>query len=113
MLLNQSRKLIEVIELNNKILNFLSTTAGQLCFALLSGAGYLALIAGFIINLSRGMWLMLLYISPVVVCGAALVIVKLMKQARESENNSAILKLFWIHVVVILIGIIFATALFV
>lgn len=112
MLSSQFQKLIEVIELNSKILKFLNTTAGQLGFALLSGFGYLALISGFILELSRGIWLLLLYISPIVVCGAALVIVKLMKQARENENNKSILKLFWMHVVVIIIGIIFAIALF-
>ena len=94
--------------MNNKILSFLNTTAGQLGFALLSGLGYLALISGFVIDASRGLWLILLYIAPVVVCGAALVIVKIMKQARENENNGAILKLFWLHLVVILVGIIFA-----
>lgn len=98
--------------MNNKILKFLETTAGQLSFALLSGFGYLAMIAGVILELSRGMWLILLYVLPIVVCGVALVIIKLMKQARENENNSAILKLFWIHVAVILVGIVFAIALF-
>lgn len=99
--------------MKNRILSFLNTTWGQLGFALLSGLGYLALIAGFIIEASRGMWLILLYISPVVVCGAALVIIKLMKQARENENNGSILKLFWVHTVVIALGIVFTFALFV
>ena len=98
--------------MNNKILKFLETTAGQLGFALVSGLAYLAMIAGVILELSRGMWLILLYISPVVICGIALVIIKLMKQARANDNNAAILKLFWIHIAVILIGIVFAIALF-
>lgn len=99
--------------MNNKILSFLNTTGGQLGFALLSGFGYLALISGFVIEASRGMWLILLYIAPMVVCGVALVIVKLMKQARENKNNVSILKLFWIHIAVIALGIFFAIALFV
>lgn len=99
--------------MNNKILTFLNTTAGQLGFALLSGLGYLALIAGYIIEASRGMWLILLFIAPVVVCGAALIIIKLMKQARENYNNLSILKLFWVHVAVIVLAIIFTIALFV
>lgn len=111
--LSQFQKWIEVVTLNNKILKFLNTTVGQLAFALLAGFGYLALIAGFVLELSRGIWLMLIYISPIVVCGAALVIIKLMKQARECENNSSILKLFWIHIAVIVIGFVFAIALFV
>ncbi len=98
--------------MNDKILSFLNTTGGQLGFALLSGFGYLALISEFVIEASRGMWLILLYIAPIVVCGAALVIVKLMKQARENENNASILKLFWMHIVVIALGILFALVLF-
>ena len=99
--------------MNNKILSFLNTTGGQLGFALLSGLSYLALLSGVILEASRGMWLILFYIAPIIVCGVALVIIKLMKQARENENNLSILKLFWIHVVVILLGIFFLIALFV
>ncbi len=99
--------------MKDKILAFLSTTAGQLGFALLSGLGYLLFIAGFVIEASRGMWLILLYIAPIVVCGTALVIVKLMKQARENENDVSILKLFWVHAAVIVLSVFFAIALFV
>lgn len=99
--------------MNEKILKMLNTTVGQLCFALLSGLGYFALVAGFVIELSRGMWLMLMYLTPVIVCGAALVIIKMMKQAREAENNGAILRIFWIHIAVIALGIVFAAALLV
>ncbi len=98
--------------MKDRILSFLNTTWGQLGFALLSGFGYLALISGFILDASRGMWLILLYIAPVVVCGAALVIIKLMKQARENENKASILKLFWVHIAVIALAIVFIIALF-
>ncbi len=99
--------------MKDKILAFLCTTGGQLGFALLSGLGYLALIANFVIEASRGMLLMLLFLAPVVVCGTALVIIKLMKQARENENDASILRLFWLHTVVILLAIVFTIALFV
>lgn len=96
--------------MNNKILNLLNTTAGQLIFALLAGVGYFMLIGGWIIDFSNGQWLMLMYLAPVIICGSALVIIKLMKSAREVENNANILKIFWLHIAVILLGIVFTIA---
>ena len=99
--------------MNKKILNLINTTAGQLIFVLLSGLGYFMLISGWVIDFSKGSWLMLLYIAPLVICGAAIVIIKLIKQAREAENEKTILKIFWLHTVVFLLGIIFAIANFI
>lgn len=99
--------------MNKKILNMINTTAGQLVFALLSGLGYFMLVGGWILDLSRGMWLILMYVAPIIICGAALVIIKLIKQAREAENEKAILRIFWLHLCVILLGILFVAARFV
>lgn len=96
--------------MNKKILNLINTTAGQLIFALLSGLGYFMLISGWVIEFSKGSWLLLLYFAPVVICGAAIIIIKLIKQAREAGNEQTILKIFWIHICVILMGIFFAVA---
>ena len=98
--------------MNKKILNILNTTAGQLLFSLLSGLGYFMIMGGWIVDFSNGQWLMLLYLAPIIICGAALVIVKLMISARENENKGTILKIFWLHVAVILIGILFVIARF-
>lgn len=99
--------------MNKKILNIINTTAGQLIFALLSGLGYFMLISGWVIEFSKGSWLLLLYFAPVVICGAAIIIIKLIKQAREAENENAILRTFWLHLVVFLLGIVFAIANFI
>ena len=96
--------------MNKKILNILNTTVGQLIFALLSGLGYFMLVGGWIMDFSKGEWLMLLYLAPIIICGAALVIVKLIKAARDAENNGTILRIFWLHIAVIILGIVFATA---
>lgn len=98
--------------MNKKIIKFLETTFGQLGFALFAGLGYLGLVSGFIVDLSRGMWLMLLYVSPIIVCGSAIVIIKLIKYAREAENTTAVLKIFWIHIFVIIMGIVFVVEMF-
>lgn len=100
------------LKLNDRILKLINTTWGQLGYALLAGLGYFALVAGVILDLSRGMWLILMYVAPLIVCGAALVIIKLIKQARENENDGAILRIFWVHIAVIALGIVFAVSLF-
>ena len=99
--------------MNKKILSLINTTAGQFIFALLSGLGYFMLISGWVIDFSKGSWLILMYIAPLVICGAAIVIIKLIKQAREAENENTILKIFWLHVAVLLLGIVFTIANFI
>ena len=94
--------------MQKKILSLINTTAGQLIFSLLSGLGYFLIISGWVLDLSRGIWLILMYVAPIVICGAALVIIKLIKQAREAENEKNILRIFWLHIAVIVIGIVFA-----
>lgn len=94
--------------MQKKILSLINTTAGQLIFSLLSGLGYFLIISGWMLDLSRGIWLILMYVAPIVICGAALVIIKLIKQAREADNEKNILRIFWLHIAVIVIGIVFA-----
>lgn len=101
------------MELNKKIINILNTVSGQLIFVLLSGLGYFMMLAGPIIEMSRGMWLLLLFFAPVIICGSALVLIKLIKQAIENENNASILKVFWIHICVIIIGAVLFISVFV
>ena len=96
--------------MDKKIYNTLNTIAGRLTFSLLSGLGYFMLLAGLILELSRGMWLMLLYLAPVIICGGALVVIKLLKQAQEHRNRSTVRKIFWLHIAVILIGAVFIIA---
>ena len=96
--------------MNKKILALLNTTAGQLVFALLSGFGYIGLMGGTIVRYSRGMWIILLFFAPVVICGAALIIIKQFKNARDNETEGAILRSFWLHVYVIILGLLFTIA---
>lgn len=99
--------------MNKRILNILNTTAGQLIFALLAGCGYFMIVLKFIISASGGSAFLAYSFSPLIICGAALVIVKLMRQSRENENPGAIMKLFWVHIAVIAIGVIFFISAFV
>ncbi len=99
--------------MKKKILDVLNTTAGQLIFALVSGCGYFMILLRVIIEWSRGSALLAAYFSPLIICGAAIVIIKLIKQAREAENDGAIIKLFALHVILVIIGILFLAAGFV
>lgn len=90
--------------MNKRILKILNSTVGRLVFSLLCGVGYFMLVSGWILDMSRGIWLILLYFAPVIICGAAIVIIKLIKQANNTENDNAILKMFWLHIAVIIIG---------
>ena len=96
--------------MNKKILDVINTTAGQLIFALLAGLGFFLVLSGFMVENSGGNMLLAFFFAPAIICGAALVIIKMIKQARENENFGSILKIFWIHLVLLVIGIIFFIA---
>lgn len=98
--------------MNKKILGILGTTAGRLIFALLAGLGYFMVILRLIIEWSSGSALLAFFFAPFIICGAALIIVKMMKQAEENDNGPAILKLFWVHVILFVIGAVFAISIF-
>lgn len=91
--------------MNKKILKLLENTYGCLIFALLSGVAYFLFLFKFIVDLSAGQSLLALWFSPVIICGAATVIIKLIRQARESENERFIVYIFWGHIFLLCAGI--------
>ena len=94
--------------MNRKILNFLNSAAGQLIFALVCGCAYFSIVLKFIMTYTvNGGALLAFFFAAAIICGAALIIIKLMKQFREQENEQGILNLFYIHLVVIAVGIVF------
>ena len=97
-------------KLRKKVYNTLNTTVGRLTFALLSGLGYFMLLSGVILQMSRGIMLMLLYLAPVIICGSAIVVVKMLKDAQTRKDHSAVNKIFWLHTAVILLGVVFIIA---
>lgn len=85
----------------------ITTTAGRLIFSLLAGAGYFMILLRFIIDMSNGSGFLAFLFAPLIICGAALILVKLIKQAEELENDTAIIKLFWLHTAVFAVGVVF------
>lgn len=96
--------------MSNRIKNAITTVAGRLIFALLSGCGYFMILLRFIKDMSNGSGFLAFIFAPLIICGAALVIVKLIRQAQDAENDSAIVSLFWVHVCVFIIGLVFLAA---
>lgn len=87
------------------ILNRLDTTAGRLIFALIAGVSYYIILLRFLIEHSRGMIIIAAYLAPLIICGAAIIIIKLIKQAKENERG--VFRLFILHAVLFIISLAF------
>ena len=96
--------------MNNKILNRLKTTSGALVFSLLCGLAYFMLAAYFVLSTTRNGTLLLLFTAPMIICGMALIVIKLVKQNFEKENDSANLRIFYLHAVLFAVSLLFAIA---
>jgi hypothetical protein len=95
--------------MKNSIINLLKNTWGLLIFALLSGCAYYVIVLKFILKFTKtGGGLLGFFFLPAIVCGAALVLIKLIKQFFENGREGSVLALFWLHVVFILMSIVFA-----
>lgn len=99
--------------MKQRIINWLDTTAGRLIFALASGAAYYIILLHWLIEWSRGLLFIALSVAPVIICGAAIIIIKLMKQAKENDNDTAIFRLFILHAILFVISMAFLAAMFV
>lgn len=102
--------------MNNKILELLKRPYALLVWALICGAAYYVIIGRFVFaytNTQAGGSLLMWLFLPAVICGAALILVKVVKQAREKENDRGILILFYTHLLIIAMGIVFLAASFI
>lgn len=94
--------------MKNKILQLMQSTKGLLVFTLLSGCAYFITVLKFILShTNAGGGLLGFFFFPAIVCGAALVLIKVIKQCFENGNENAVINIFLIHVVFILISIVF------
>lgn len=100
--------------MNNKILNLFKNTWGLLVFALLSGCAYYVVVLKFILSHTAvGGGLLGFFLLPAIVFGAALVLIKLIKQCMENNRESAVVTIFWLHIIFILIAVVFLISMFV
>ena len=94
--------------MNDKILAMLRRPYPLLIWALICGLAYLALAARFILDwTTRGGGIIVWFFFPAIICGAALIIITGIKKADENGNTRAMLAVFWVHLFVILMGLVF------
>ena len=97
----------------NMIYNLMKKKYAPLIFSLISGCAYYIIILSFIMtHTAVGGGLLAMYIAPVVICGIALVLVKLIKKNLEDENSRSINTVFWLHVVLCAISIVYLISIF-
>lgn len=91
-----------------RIVKFLSSNSGALGFSLICGAAYFIIVLNFVVRFSNnGSTLLGWFFCPAIVCGMALVFVKLLRNWKEQEQYGAMKALFFVHVVLVLISIVF------
>ena len=99
--------------MNNQILKLLKNTWGLLIFALLAGGAYFVIVLRFVImNTNNGSGLLAYFFAPAVICGAALILIKIIKQCIEEGRSGAAIILFWLHILLMAMSIIFLITIF-
>lgn len=96
--------------MKDKLLKLLTVPVPRLVFALVCGSAYFILVSAAAWEMAREMTLILFYIAPIIICGGALVIIKLLKIAEETENKKKMYRIFGIHAAVILLAAVYAIA---
>lgn len=100
--------------MKSTIIKLLQNTWGLLIFALLSGCAYYAVILKFIIShTSAGGTLLGFFFLPLIICGAALVIVKTVKQCMENGDDGKAVAIFWAHIAFMIIAAVIFASMFV
>lgn len=94
--------------MNNKVLNLLKNTWARFVFALLGGAAYYIIALKFILShTNNGGGLLGFFFMPAIVCGMGLIIIKILRSLEEQENMRAMLAVFWTHIMLIIISVVF------
>lgn len=97
--------------MKNTVTKILSSTWPRLIFALLSGFAYYAVILRFILDHTKtGGHLLGFFFLPLIVCGAALIIIKTVRKCFEDGKESKATAIFWAHVVFMIIAAFIFTA---
>ena len=88
--------------MKNKVIGLLKNTWGLLVFALIAGCAYYAVVLRFILeHTNNGGGLLGFFFAPFIICGAALVLVKVIKQCFENGTDNKAVIIFWAHVIFI------------
>ena len=84
------------------------TKYGGLIFSLLAGLAYFIIILDFILKHTKtGGALLGFFFAPAIIAGAGLVIIKTVKKLQEEEKFSKINLFLYMHIVLMMLGIVF------
>jgi len=83
------------------------TKFGGLIFSLLAGVAYFIMVCYLIISGTPRGELLAFFFSPAIIAGAALVIIKTVKNLSEAEKYRSINLLLYAHVLLMLISVVF------
>lgn len=90
------------------IYNLMKKKYAPLIFSLISGLAYFMVALKFIKTYThQGGGLLALFFAPAIICGMALVLVKCIKNWQEDENIRAVTVTFWLHALLLVIGVVF------
>ncbi len=97
------------MKITEKILN---SKYGGLVFSLLSGLAYFIIIMNFIMGHTQNGGLLAFFFFPAIICGAALVLLKLLKRLCDEDRKKSAATLIYVHFVLILISLVFLIDIF-
>lgn len=99
--------------MKNKVINLLKNTWGLLIFALIAGCAYFVVVLRFILeHTNNGGGLLGFFFAPLIIAGAALVLVKIIKQCFENGNDGKAVIIFWAHIIFIIAAATIAATMF-
>lgn len=96
---------------NQSIIDMLQKPVPRLIYALVCGVAYFIIIMQFVSAYTVQTGLMGLFIAPAVICGGALIIVKMLRNTFENVeedepvNNAYVLTLFYTNLGIIAIAV--------
>lgn len=91
----------------NKAYKIFETKFGGLIFSLLSGCAYFIIILSTILSTTQAGGLLGFFFFPAIICGTALVLLKTIKKLYDEEQYQKINIIFYTHILLILISIVF------
>jgi len=90
------------------LLKLLDMKYGELIFGLICGLSYFAIALQFIMaNTYNGGLLLASFFAPVIICGIAIVFIKIIRSWRQNEQFNNIVSFMILHIIVLLIAIFF------
>ena len=90
-----------------KMEKIFGTKYGGLIFTLVSGLAYFIVILNFIISQNAKALLLGFFFAPAIICGAALILFKMIRTFLENEEFKKANIIGILHVILILISIVF------